>query len=82
MSEAAEGQSRRARRMDRIDNMPADLRACVHEYGLTIVDACLDSGVRRARAIHHLVRVIRSGSAQSVRDSIRTNQERDAEGKR
>jgi hypothetical protein len=68
MADAPESQERRAKRMARIDAMPADLRACVHEYGLTIVDACLQSGVKKARNIRHIVETIRGGSYQGKRD--------------
>jgi hypothetical protein len=46
-------------RMKRIDAMPADIRALVHEYGLTIVDAFLSCGVKKARHIRHLVECVR-----------------------
>lgn len=61
---AANFQERRIRRMDRGDNMSPDLRACVHEYGLTVVDAFLDCGVTRPRQIRHLVETVRAGSVE------------------
>lgn len=61
-------QSRRRKRMERVDAMPPDIRACVHQYGLSIVDAFLDAGVKKARHIHHIVGRIRDGSYQSVTD--------------
>lgn len=57
---------RRRARMDRIDAMPAELRACVNEYGLTIVDACVQLGITKARHIHHLVNTIRVGSVNGT----------------
>lgn len=47
-------------RMKRIDNMPRGLRECVHEFGLTIVDACTQVGVVNPRHIRHLVETIRN----------------------
>lgn len=58
----AKAMERRRSRMDRIDSLPAEIRACVHEYGLTVVDACMQLGVTKARHIHHLVATIRGGS--------------------
>ncbi len=63
-----EMQGKRAKRMQRVDNMPHGLRECVHEYGLTIVDAMTDCGVTNPRHIHHLVRTIRHGSYQKAAD--------------
>ncbi len=65
---ADEDQSRRAARMARVDAMPADVRACVHDYGLTIVDACMQLGVVKARHIRHLVETVRCQSYQGKRD--------------
>lgn len=65
---SAEDQSRRRRRMERIDAMTPDIRACVHEYGLTIVDACLQAGVQKGRQIRHIVETVRGGSYQGKRD--------------
>lgn len=62
MSDPVNLATKRTKRMDRIDAMPPEIRACVHEYGLTIVDACLQVGVTKARHIHHLVSCIRDGS--------------------
>lgn len=47
-------QKRRAR-MDKIDQMPPAIRALVHDYGLGVVQAFLDVGVREPRHIRHLV---------------------------
>jgi hypothetical protein len=68
MSEATEDQGRRRRRMERIDAMPVDIRACVHDYGLSVVDACLQAGVTKGRHIRHIVETVRGGSYQSARD--------------
>ena len=49
-------------RMDKIDGMSPALRALVHEHGLTIVQAFLDHGLGKPRAIAHIIRCIRQGS--------------------
>ena len=64
-------QKRRATRMARVDAMSPEIRACVHEYGLTIVDAMLDLGIKKAKHIRHLVDTVRRESYQSVRDGAR-----------
>lgn len=63
-----ECQQRRQKRMARVDAMKSDVRACVHDFGLTIVDACLAHGVTTGRGIRHIVQTVRSGSYQSQRD--------------
>lgn len=65
---AAEGQEKRAARMARVDRMPPEIRACVHEHGLTIVDTCMALGIKKAKHINHLVKTIRDQSYQGVRD--------------
>jgi hypothetical protein len=59
-----EAKARCRRRMERVDAMSPELRACVHEYGLTIVDAFVDIGVTKARHIRHLVETVRKGSVE------------------
>jgi hypothetical protein len=49
-------------RMDRIDAMPPDIRALIHEEGLTVVQAFIDQGVRKAAGIRHLIEQVRKGS--------------------
>lgn len=51
-------------RMDRIDAMEPDLRALVHEHGLTMVQAFLDVGVKKANQIAHLIMVVTRGSTE------------------
>lgn len=51
----AEVQRRRAARMRNVDSMSPGLRACVHNYGLSVVTACLDLGIREPRHIRHIV---------------------------
>lgn len=50
-------------RMDRVDSLPKELRALVHEHGLTVVDAFLQCGVTKPKHIQHLIKVVRAGSA-------------------
>jgi hypothetical protein len=55
----------RDKRLHQADTMPAALRACVHEYGLAIVTACLKHGVSEPAAIHELVKEIWMGARQT-----------------
>lgn len=57
-------QIKREVRMSRVDAMPADVRAIVHEEGLTIVDAFLAVGVTKAKHMRHLISTIRQGSVE------------------
>ncbi len=41
--------------MNAVDALPADVRYLVHEYGLNLVKAFLDCGVRKPTHIRHLV---------------------------
>lgn len=52
---------RRQGALDRIDEMPADLRSCVHDYGLAVVVACMKYGVKKPNQIRDLVREIWEG---------------------
>lgn len=49
---------RRAERMAKIDNMPDDWRALVHEYGLCVVNALRESGIVKARNAKHIVETV------------------------
>lgn len=49
---------KRRNRMNSIDAMEEELRVLVHEYGYTIVRACLDLGVRKPKQIRHLVETV------------------------
>ena len=44
--------------------MPADLRACVHEFGFAIVNACILAGVTQPARIRQLVYEIWQGARQ------------------
>jgi hypothetical protein len=50
--------------LSQTDNMPGDLRACVHEFGFPIVDACLQAKVSDPRRIRQLVLEIWAGARQ------------------
>lgn len=45
-------------RMDRVDQMPPDVRAVVHDWGLTIVDSFMGSGVKSARHMRHIINTV------------------------
>lgn len=49
---------RRAIRMGKVDAMPEDWRALVHEYGFTIVEALRDCGVAKARQGRHVIETV------------------------
>ncbi len=49
---------KRASRMKRIDELPKELRSCVHDYGLNIVNAFVDCGVKKENHIRHLVETV------------------------
>ena len=49
---------RRAARMEKIDALPPDWRALVHEYGWTIVDALQGCGVKKANQGRHVIEVV------------------------
>lgn len=47
-----------------VDQMPGDLRACVHEFGFETVNACLKYGVTKPNQIRDLIREIWAGARQ------------------
>lgn len=49
---------RRAARMARIDAMAPELRACVHDYGLNVVNALLELRVSKPAHIRHIVETV------------------------
>lgn len=51
-------QRRRVARMEAVDRMTPEVRELVHEYGLTVVRACTDLGIIKARHIRHLVETV------------------------
>lgn len=52
---------KRQRALDTVDQLPPGLRECANEYGLPIVNACLENGIREPRKIRNLVREIWEG---------------------
>lgn len=54
------------RSFERIDDMPASLRECVHEFGEATVNACLLAGVTEPRRIRQLIREIWEGARQTT----------------
>ena len=48
--------------MVKIDSLPPEIRALVHEFSLGPVQTCLDCGVRNAKHIRHLIVHLQSQS--------------------
>lgn len=57
-------QARVRGRMKWVDAQPPEVRALIHEHGLTIIKAFLDCGVKKPRHIRHLISAIREGSKE------------------
>lgn len=55
---------RTLRALETVDDMPPELRACVHEFGYAIVNACLQAGVTKPAQIRQLVYNIWQGARQ------------------
>lgn len=49
---------RRSKRMAAVDALSPDLRALVHEYGLSLVHQFLNHGITKPKAIRHLVEYV------------------------
>lgn len=49
---------KRGQRMDRIDDLPPDLRALVNEYGFHVVNTLMAHGVTKAKSIRHIVETL------------------------
>lgn len=54
------------RHMAITDNMPGPLRACVHEYGFTIVNAYIEAGVKDPAKIRYLVNTTWIGAREAA----------------
>jgi len=75
--------ARRRSRMDFVDDLPAELRKLVHEYGLPVVKTCLELGIRKPRHIRHLVETVLDNfsptrgcySKQGIRTEVMTSAE-------
>lgn len=50
--------------MDAVDAMPRELRECVHEFGMPIVNTCVRYGVKSPVAIRTMVKEIWAGARQ------------------
>ena len=51
----AKVEENRRRRMDEIDRLSPELRACVKDYGWTVVKSFLDHKITRVKTIRHIV---------------------------
>jgi hypothetical protein len=51
-------QAKRVARMSRVDGLTPELRQCVHDYGLAVVQAFLDCGIAQPRQLRHLVETV------------------------
>lgn len=49
---------RRARKMNRIDALPAELKAVVHDFGWLTVKEFTECGVTSAKKIRHLIHIV------------------------
>jgi len=49
---------KRRNRMATVDVMPSGIRDCVHEYGLNVVTALLQCGVKKPNQIRHVVETV------------------------
>lgn len=49
---------KRGARMAKIDALPPDIRALVHEYGYSVVENFMACGVTKPRHIRHLVETV------------------------
>jgi hypothetical protein len=58
--------ARRTASLSVVDDLSPGLRSCVHEFGLPIVEACLQSGVREPSKIRFLVKEIWAGARQAA----------------
>lgn len=56
---------KRHRQLDEVDQMAADLRSCVHEFGLPIVSILVKHGIRKPAHVREVVHEIWSGARQS-----------------
>lgn len=55
---------KRLRALDEVDQMPAGLRRCVHDYGLPIVSVLVKHGVTDPRHIHEIIAEVWRGPRQ------------------
>lgn len=50
--------------IDVVDRLPANLRACVHDFGFSVVHAFVQAGVSNPRTIRHLVNAVFLGARE------------------
>lgn len=50
--------ARQQKRMAQVDSYSPEIRACIHDYGLTVVRALLDCGVTKDNRIRHIVETV------------------------
>lgn len=71
---------KRANRMAEFDAYDPELRALVHEYGLTVVKTIHDLGIRKPRQIRHVVETVLNEFSPTrgsySKQGIRTEQDR------
>lgn len=60
----SEAETKRQKAMARIETMSPELRACVHEFGSAIVDACLQAKITKPSLIRELVLQVWAGARQ------------------
>lgn len=72
--------ARQHRELDLTDHMSRELRLCVHEFGLTIVEHLMKHGVTSPSAIRELVCVIWEGARQPAQSTLKGNSHHFARG--
>lgn len=65
---------RAQKRMARVDAMPPDLRAVVHEYNLEVVWEFLQHGVKKPSSIKHLIDTVTGADFKNGQSRFRLNQ--------
>lgn len=58
---------------DLMDRMPADVRRCVHDFGMAPVQALWLLGIRDARHIRHAINSVRLGAREPANRPHRVN---------
>lgn len=51
-------QHRRILRMEKVDEIPDDLKPIVHEWGLTIYEALWQCGIRKPNHMAHIIQTV------------------------
>lgn len=57
--------ARREKSFARVEELPPELRECVHEFGVAIVEVCLQAKIKSAPLIRQLVMEIWAGARQT-----------------